>query len=162
MTGSKPQDRRLGYARVSTYGQALDAQLDQLRKAGCTKIYREKVTGARADRRELLKLLKAVAPGDMVTVRASTGWRARPSACSPSSSRSWTPRDSFGHWRSRIRRREIASSSAGSAIAFSAAFRGFRILSCCTTADVDFYSYRQNRHRSLMHRIFGPSCGQRR
>jgi len=58
----------LGYARVSTYGQALDAQLDQLRKAGCTKIYREKVTGARADRRELLKLLKAVAPGDMVTV----------------------------------------------------------------------------------------------
>jgi DNA invertase Pin-like site-specific DNA recombinase len=68
MTGSKPQDRRLGYARVSTYGQALDAQLDQRRKAGCTKIYREKVTGAGADRRELLKLLKAVAPGDVVTL----------------------------------------------------------------------------------------------
>jgi hypothetical protein len=43
--------------RVSTYGQTLDAQLDQLRKAGCTNIYREKVTGARADRRELLKML---------------------------------------------------------------------------------------------------------
>jgi DNA invertase Pin-like site-specific DNA recombinase len=68
MIESKPQDRRLGYARVSTYGQALDAQLGQLRKAGCTKIYREKVTGAWADRRELLKLLKTVAPGDMVTV----------------------------------------------------------------------------------------------
>jgi predicted site-specific integrase-resolvase len=53
--------RRLGYARVSTYGQTLDAQLDQLRKAGCSKIFREKVTGARADRRELLKTLKAVA-----------------------------------------------------------------------------------------------------
>jgi DNA invertase Pin-like site-specific DNA recombinase len=65
MTESNPQNRRLGYARVSTYGQTLDAQLDQLRKAGCTKIYREKVTGARADRRELLK---AVAPGDVVTV----------------------------------------------------------------------------------------------
>ena len=64
----EPQIRPLGYARVSTYGQTLDAQLDQLRKAGCTKIYREKVTGARADRRELLKLLKAVAPGDVVTV----------------------------------------------------------------------------------------------
>jgi DNA invertase Pin-like site-specific DNA recombinase len=68
MPESKPQNRRLGYARVSTYGQTLDAQLDQLRKAGCSKIFREKVTGARADRRELLKLLKAVAPGDVVTV----------------------------------------------------------------------------------------------
>jgi DNA invertase Pin-like site-specific DNA recombinase len=68
MTESKLQNRPLGYAHVGTYGQTLDAQLAQLRKAGCTKIYREKVTGARADRRELLKLLKALAPGDVVTV----------------------------------------------------------------------------------------------
>ena len=40
---------------VSTYGQTLDAQLEQLRGAACTKIYREKVTGAHSDRRELLK-----------------------------------------------------------------------------------------------------------
>ena len=48
MTETYPQNRRLGYARVSTYGQTLDSQLDQLRKAGCTSrnIYREKVTGA--------------------------------------------------------------------------------------------------------------------
>jgi DNA invertase Pin-like site-specific DNA recombinase len=39
-----------------------------LRAAGCSKIYREKVTGARADRRELLRLLAALAPGDVVTV----------------------------------------------------------------------------------------------
>ena len=63
-----PESRRLGYARVSTYGQTLDAQLEQLRRNGCTKIYREKVSGARADRRELLRLLKALAPGDVVTV----------------------------------------------------------------------------------------------
>src|SRR5947209_534740 len=68
MTESNPQNRRLGYARVSTYGQALDAQLVQLRAEGCAKIFREKATGARPDRRELLKLLKAVAPGDVVTV----------------------------------------------------------------------------------------------
>ena len=68
MTGTHPQNRRLGYARVSTYGQTLDAQLEQLRGAGCTKIYREKVTGAHNDRRELLKMLKAVARGDVVTV----------------------------------------------------------------------------------------------
>ena len=63
-----PQNRRLGYARVSTYGQTLDAQLEQLRADGCAKIFREKVTGARADRRELLKLLKTINPGDLVTV----------------------------------------------------------------------------------------------
>src|SRR5438477_11070063 len=68
MTGTHPQNRRLGYARVSTYGQTLDAQLEQLRGAGCTKIYREKVTGAHSDRRELLKMLNTLAPGNVVTV----------------------------------------------------------------------------------------------
>ena len=68
MTESNPLNRRLGYARVSTYGQTLDAQLEQLKAEGCARIYREKATGARADRRELLKLLKAISPGDVVTV----------------------------------------------------------------------------------------------
>jgi hypothetical protein len=49
MTETHPQNRRFGYARASTYGQTLDAQLEQLRGAGCTtKIYREKVTGGTA------------------------------------------------------------------------------------------------------------------
>ena len=49
MTETKPQKRPIGYARVSTYGQTLDVQLEQLRAAGCASrnIYREKVTGAR-------------------------------------------------------------------------------------------------------------------
>jgi DNA invertase Pin-like site-specific DNA recombinase len=68
MTKTHPQNRRLGYARIRTYGQTLDAQLEQLRGAGCTKIYREKVTGAHNDRRELLTLLNRLAPGDVVTV----------------------------------------------------------------------------------------------
>src|SRR5437667_6563169 len=68
MTETHPQNRRIGYARVSTYGQTLDAQLEQLRAEGCSRIYREKVTGAHNDRRELLKMLKALAPGDVVTV----------------------------------------------------------------------------------------------
>jgi DNA invertase Pin-like site-specific DNA recombinase len=68
MTESEPQIRRLGYARVSTYGQTLDAQLEQLKADGCTKIYREKASGAKADRRELLRLLKDVAAGDVVIV----------------------------------------------------------------------------------------------
>jgi DNA invertase Pin-like site-specific DNA recombinase len=45
MTETHSQNRRVGYARVSTYGQTLDAQLEQLRGAGCTKIYREKGDG---------------------------------------------------------------------------------------------------------------------
>src|ERR1700733_3171684 len=68
MTESPAADRRLGYARVSTYGQTLDAQLERLRAEGCTKIYREKASGAQSERRELKRLLKALAHGDVVTV----------------------------------------------------------------------------------------------
>src|SRR5260370_22146378 len=68
MIESYRQNRRLGYARVSTYGQTLDAQLEQLRGAGCTKIFREKVTGAMRDRGQPLKMLDTLAPGDVVTV----------------------------------------------------------------------------------------------
>jgi DNA invertase Pin-like site-specific DNA recombinase len=65
-----PKNALSAYARVSTYGQTLDTQLEQLRAAGCSSrnIYREKVTGARADRRELLRMLDRLAPGDVVMV----------------------------------------------------------------------------------------------
>ena len=70
MTETDLEKRLIGYARVSTYGQTLDTQLEQLRAAGCSSrnIYREKVTGARADRRELLRMLDRLTPGDVVTV----------------------------------------------------------------------------------------------
>ena len=68
MTESLTANRRLGYARVSTYGQTLDAQLEKLCAEGCTKIYREKASGAQSERRELKSLLRVVVPGDMVTV----------------------------------------------------------------------------------------------
>ena len=68
MTETKPENRLLGYARVSTYGQTLDAQLEQLMAEGCALIYREKASGAQADRRELQRMLKALRPGDLVTV----------------------------------------------------------------------------------------------
>jgi DNA invertase Pin-like site-specific DNA recombinase len=61
MTEKDPPSRPIGYARVSTYGQTLDAQLEQLKAAGCARVYREKVTGARADRKELLRMLKRLA-----------------------------------------------------------------------------------------------------
>jgi DNA invertase Pin-like site-specific DNA recombinase len=55
MTEKNLPSRRLGYARVSTYGQTLDAQLAQLRANGCAPIYREKASGAQPTRRELLR-----------------------------------------------------------------------------------------------------------
>src|SRR3974377_1669099 len=70
MVETHPEKRLIGYARVSTYGQTLDSQLEQLRAGGCgsRNIYREKVTGARPDRRELLRMLERIGPGDVVTV----------------------------------------------------------------------------------------------
>ena len=71
----------VGYARVSTQGQTLEAQLEQLGNAGCSKIYAEKISGARSDRPELLRLLKDMEPGAVVVVTGLTGWRGPPSIC---------------------------------------------------------------------------------
>lgn len=68
MTESVLSSRFIGYARVSTYGQTLDAQLEQLSAEGCAKIYREKASRRKADRRELLRLLASLGPRDVVTV----------------------------------------------------------------------------------------------
>jgi DNA invertase Pin-like site-specific DNA recombinase len=49
-------------------GRRSTPNLSSCAARGCTKIFSEKVTGAHSDRRELLKLLKGLAPGDVVTV----------------------------------------------------------------------------------------------
>lgn len=63
-----PSGRLLGYARVSTDGQSLAAQLDQLQAAGAARVFRETASGAKADRAQLAKLLKDVEHGDVVVV----------------------------------------------------------------------------------------------
>jgi len=59
---------KIGYARVSTLDQHLDLQLRALKKAGCTKIWREKVSGLSRQRPELQRLLDQLRPGDTVVV----------------------------------------------------------------------------------------------
>jgi DNA invertase Pin-like site-specific DNA recombinase len=59
---------RIGYARVSTTGQSLESQLEQLRSKGCSEIFREKISGAKADRLELHRLLLSLQHGDMLVV----------------------------------------------------------------------------------------------
>jgi DNA invertase Pin-like site-specific DNA recombinase len=59
-----------GYARVSTDAQDLSSQLAQLKAAGCERVFREKITGATADRPQLKKLMAALAHGDVVIIPA--------------------------------------------------------------------------------------------
>ena len=58
----------LGYARVSTQDQDLSGQIEALKAAGATTIYREKISGVRADRPQLAKLTAQMGPGDIVVV----------------------------------------------------------------------------------------------
>jgi DNA invertase Pin-like site-specific DNA recombinase len=59
---------KIGYARVSTTDQNLDMQLNELEKAGCEKIYKEKLSGKNTERPELQKLLSEIRKGDQVVV----------------------------------------------------------------------------------------------
>ena len=59
-----------GYARVSTVGQELDIQLAHLRAQECVRIFCEKESGAKDDRRELRRMLGVLRPGDVVIVTA--------------------------------------------------------------------------------------------
>ena len=54
----------LGYARVSTREQNLNLQTDALKKAGCERIFQEKVSGRATNRPELSKLLEQIRTGD--------------------------------------------------------------------------------------------------
>lgn len=58
----------VGYARVSTKTQDLDLQLEELKAAGCTRVFQEKISGAKSDRPQLARMLKAVEPGDVIVV----------------------------------------------------------------------------------------------
>lgn len=59
---------KIGYARVSTQDQNLDRQLDNLKAAGCERIFNEKMTGTKSDRPELKTMLLTLRAGDVLVV----------------------------------------------------------------------------------------------
>jgi DNA invertase Pin-like site-specific DNA recombinase len=58
----------LGYARVSTDAQTLEAQEEALRSSGAIRIFSEKISGAVTDRAALNKALQALQSGDVLLV----------------------------------------------------------------------------------------------
>lgn len=58
----------IGYARVSTEGQELTAQLDQLQGEGTDKIFQEKASGVKQDRPQLAAMIEYVREGDIVVI----------------------------------------------------------------------------------------------
>ena len=62
----------IGYARVSTDDQNLDLQNDALSAAGCARIYRDKASGARAERPGLRRAFEEIRADDTLVVL--DGW----------------------------------------------------------------------------------------
>jgi DNA invertase Pin-like site-specific DNA recombinase len=58
----------VGYARVSTIDQNLDLQTDNLRAAGCERVFTDRASGARADRPGLRDALGFARDGDLLLV----------------------------------------------------------------------------------------------
>ncbi len=57
-----------GYARVSTDGQSVAAQVAQLTDAGAVKVFQETASGAKTDRRAVARAIKALEGGDTLLV----------------------------------------------------------------------------------------------
>jgi DNA invertase Pin-like site-specific DNA recombinase len=61
---------KIGYARVSTLDQSLDRQLDNLKAQSCDRIYQEKITGTKAQRPELDRMIDSLRAGDTLVVES--------------------------------------------------------------------------------------------
>ena len=57
-----------GYARVSTDGQTLDAQMSELKSVGADRVFREKASGADRGRKQLRRAIESLGKGDVLVV----------------------------------------------------------------------------------------------
>ena len=58
----------IGYARVSTQEQNLDLQMEALAKAGCKKIFEDKISGSRSERPGLARAMEVLREEDTFVV----------------------------------------------------------------------------------------------
>ena len=58
----------IGYARVSTQDQTLNLQKNALEKIGCTKLFTDTASGAKADRKGVEEALEYAREGDILVV----------------------------------------------------------------------------------------------
>jgi DNA invertase Pin-like site-specific DNA recombinase len=59
---------KIGYARVSTFEQSLDMQLDALEKEGCRQVFTDKVSGIKSSKPAFVRLMQYARPGDTIVV----------------------------------------------------------------------------------------------
>jgi DNA invertase Pin-like site-specific DNA recombinase len=70
LSGGTRKDRTMliGYARVSTQDQNLELQTEALTKAGCQKIFEDKISGSKSERPGLVKAQESLREGDTLVV----------------------------------------------------------------------------------------------
>ena len=105
MNGTHPNNRRLRYASVGSYGRALDAQLAHLLADRCAPVHQGTASDPQPPRRELRRILRAIRAGYVVTVTRIDGLPARPSTFLRLSCRSRCRTPNSGHGRAMGRRR---------------------------------------------------------
>jgi hypothetical protein len=95
------EDREMiiGYARVSTDGQTLDAQQSALAAAGAEKVFAEKISGAVTDRKALARAIGEVGPGDCLLVTRLDRLARSTKTCSTPSTQWPKLALGFGPWR---------------------------------------------------------------
>ncbi len=59
---------KIGYARVSSYGQSLEVQRQKLKDEGCSEIFEEKISALSQKRTELDNALRTIREGDVLIV----------------------------------------------------------------------------------------------
>ena len=79
----------VGYARVSTTDQTLDLQQDALTKAGCTRIFTDTASGAKAERQGLQEAISYVRTGEISGRPQRPGFRKNHFRAE--GVRTWTP-----------------------------------------------------------------------